>query len=331
MTDETNLTAYRAARADAAIAAMPGWGWLRLTGRDRLDLLHRISTNAVKHLASGAGAVTALTSPTARVLAVVTAYAGETAAHLRAMPPQGAGVARYLSSMIFWQDQVEVANLTDETAQFALYGPQARAALERLTGADLGDVTEYGWRDAALREGGPLTLHRGGPLEPWAWTIVSPAAAADRVAEAFADVAQLDAATADLLRIEAGLPLWGRELNDDVTPLETGLLPAINFNKGCYTGQEVIARQTNYDKVTRNLVGLEFAAAVDVGDMTAPGGEIVARGRGGFVGSIAYSPALGRAIALAVVPRELAAAGAEVEIERDQRRLRATVRGLPFI
>lgn len=332
MTDQLTLHAYRAARDAAAYTELPGWGWLRLTGRDRLDLLHRLSTNAVKALAPGAGAPTVLTNANGRVMALVTVYAGEDEAFLRTAPEHSAGVPRYLNSMTFWQDQIEVANLTAGVAQAALYGPQAAAALERLTGADLSGVAEYGWRSATL-DAQPLTLHRGGPLEPWAWAVVAPASAADAMAAALGALPQLDAATANLLRIEAGLPAWGRELSEEVTPLETGLLPAINFNKGCYTGQEVIARQTNYDKVTRNLVGLELAQGETrfLPETWFLGARVPGPGRGGFVGSAAYSPALGKVIALAVVPRELAAPGTEVEIERDERRLKATVRPLPFV
>jgi aminomethyltransferase len=257
MAHKIEQTAYQAAREGAAVSELTGWGWLRLTGRDRLDLLHRLSTNAVKNLAPGAGAVTVLTSPVGRVMAVVNAYAGENEAYLRTMPPQAAGVTRYLSSMIFWQDQVEVTNLAEQRGQLALYGPQARDTLERLTGADLAGVPEYGWSSAAI-SGAAVALLRGGPLEPAAWIVVAPVDAVDAIRQAFAGLPALDPQTVEVLRVEAGLPLWGRELNDDVTPLETGLLPAINFNKGCYTGQEVIARQTNYDKVTRNLVGLEL-------------------------------------------------------------------------
>lgn len=326
MTDKLNLIAYNAARDAAAYTELPAWGWLRLTGRDRLDLLHRLSTNAVKSLAPGAGAPTVLTNANGRVMAVVTVYAGEGEVFLRTAPEQSAGVPRYLNSMIFWQDQVEVANLSAESAQFALHGPQAGAALARLTGEELSAVAEYGWRSATLG-GERVSLHRGGPLEPWAWTVVAPAAGAEAARAALSALPQLDPAAADLLRIEAGLPAWGRELSEEVTPLETGLLPAISFNKGCYTGQEIIARQTNYDKVTRNLVGLELAgdAAPETGD------RVPGPGRGGFVGSVAFSPALQKRIALAVVPRELAAPGTEVEIERGEERIKATVRALPFI
>jgi folate-binding protein YgfZ len=324
MTPELNLNAYYAARNAAACIELTAWGWLRLTGRDRLDLLHRLSTNAVKALAPNTGAPTVLTNANGRVIAALTVYAGDGEAFLRAMPEQSASVLRYLQSMIFWQDQVDVADRSAEVAQFALYGPDATDALEQLT-APLSDVAEYGWQLTTL-SGQPVTLHRGGPLESWSWTIVAPLAAAEAVRSALADLPRLDAATADLLRIESGLPLWGRELSEEVTPLETGLLPAISFNKGCYTGQEIIARQTNYDKITRHFVGLEFGETA-----AETGARVLGPGRGGLVGSVAYSPALARTIALAVVPRELASPGSKIEIQSGDATITATVRGLPFI
>ena len=303
MTSETDLSAYTAAREAAAVADAPGWGWLRLSGRDRLDLLHRLSTNAVKTLAAGQGAVTVLTSPVGRVMAVVTVYAGENEAYLRVMPAQAGGVTRYLNSMIFWQDQVEIANLTDQIRP----DRAVRAASAGRVRAGRSGAGRHGGprRRPRVRlavchhcRARPSPCYRGGPLEPAAWIVVAPAAECAAVRTAFDNLPALDASTVEVLRDRSRVAFWGRELNDEVTPLETGLLPAVSFNKGCYTGQEVIARQTNYDKVTRNLVGLEFAAedAVSLAQSgSAEAGEAWGRvrgpGRGGFVGSVAYSPA----------------------------------------
>jgi folate-binding protein YgfZ len=138
----------------------------------------------------------------------------------------------------------------------------------------------------------------------------------------------LNPPTAELLRIEAGLPAWGRELSDQVTPLEAGLLPAISFSKGCYTGQEIIARQVNYDKVTRNLVGLVLPPDAP---SELRGATVQGPGRGGFVASVAFSPALNRPIALAVIPRDLNQPGAAVTVLHEGREIPATVATLPFI
>src|SRR5690606_39681801 len=101
----------------------------------------------------------------------------------------------------------------------------------------------------------------------------------------------------DVLRVEAGLPASGTELTEDFTPLETGLAYTVSTSKGCYTGQEVLARQINYDKVSRQLVGLRLKEP-------APAGSAVrAEGRpAGTVTSVVLSPEHGW-IALAVVRR----------------------------
>ena len=145
----------------------------------------------------------------------------------------------------------------------------------------------------------------------------------------------LDAETQEVLRVEGGLPAWEHELSDQVTPLEAGLLSAISYNKGCYTGQEIIARQTNYDKVTRRLAGLVLpAGAADQLDLR--GAAVVAAGgrpsgRAGFVGSAVHSPALGQGIALAVVPRDASEPGSQVTVRHDEHEFAATVTDLPFV
>lgn len=340
MMDEKQLIAYRAAREGAAFAEVTDPAWVRLTGRDRLDLPHRLSTNALKHLKPGEGAPTVFASATGRVMAFVTAYAGEDEAFLRTTPGQGAGVTRYIKSMIFWQDQVEAADLSGETAQLTLYGPGATGLLRALGAAGVLDCEPYGWRAASIA-GTAASIHRGGPLEPFQWLLVVPLGQRAPLDALAASAPKLDDDTSDLLRIEAGLPLWRRELSEQVTPLESGLLPAVHFNKGCYTGQEVIARQTNYDKVTRNLVGLELPLPSDSPLLTMRGGDtsdtseplavVRGPGRGGLVGSIAYSPALDKVIALAIVPRELAQPGTEVEVVFETHSVKGTVRSLPFI
>jgi len=320
----------QAARHTAAFSELTGYGWLRLTGRDRLDLLNRLSTNDLRKLAAGEGLPSVLTSPVGRVMALMLVYAGAETVHVRLMPGQAERITRYLSSMIFFQDEVEVADQTGTIAQFALYGPQSGDLLDRLTGPALDLMPEYGWREGQIA-GAVVSIHRGGPLEPWDWTVVTNLTQLQEVQAALGSGAvQLKPETAELLRIEAGIPAWGRELSDQVTPLETGLLPAISFRKGCYTGQEVIARQTNYDKVTRNLVGLIFDAAPAGAPGAAEPWLVRGPGRGGFVGSAVHSPELKRTIALAVVPRELAQPGTVVEVTHGEKSYRATVSALPF-
>jgi folate-binding protein YgfZ len=110
-------------------------------------------------------------------------------------------------------------------------------------------------------------------------------------------VIALSAEAYNVLRIEAGRPGPAQELTSDYTPLEANLDRAISSIKGCYSGQEVIARQITYDKVARRLVGLRLAAPVAVGAAVTVEGRTV-----GTITSAAESPQFG-AIALAVVRR----------------------------
>jgi folate-binding protein YgfZ len=136
--------------------------------------------------------------------------------------------------------------------------------------------------------------------------------------------------TADTLRIEAGRPRWGSELDEDTIPLEAGIEDrAISFTKGCYVGQEVIVRilHRGHGRVARRLVGLTVAAEAAVARNAAVhAGETEA----GRVTSAAMSPTAG-SIALAYVHREFAVPGTPLSIAVNSDRLSALVVALPFV
>ena len=133
-----------------------------------------------------------------------------------------------------------------------------------------------------------------------------------------------------MLRIEAGIPAPGHELTEQWNPLEAELRSAISFTKGCYTGQEVVARLNTYKKVQRTLRGLRLAGD----EIPPPGSRLLAAGaEAGLVTSAAFSPALGAPIALAYVALETSAPGTavEVELEPGGRTAAATVLVLPLV
>jgi folate-binding protein YgfZ len=129
-------------------------------------------------------------------------------------------------------------------------------------------------------------------------------------------------AATETRRVELGHPAPGAELTEEYTPLEGGLGWACAENKGCYTGQEIIARQITYDKVTKTLVGLHLSTPVAVGS------EIMAENRPvGTVTSTANSPSLDAPIALAVVKRPHNTPGTLLHIGAAT----ATVTDLPMV
>jgi folate-binding protein YgfZ len=302
------------------------YGLLRLNGRDRLDFLHRLSTNDFRGLEPPHGLPAVLASPVGRVKALVLVGARPEALMLRVEAEQADTLLHYFNSMIFWQDDVQVADLTGETQAITLYGDGWLPHLGDLRFAAAGDLPPYGWLDGEIG-GKPVTLVRGGELEPADWTLVAQEGLGEIAASLAQHAPQLDAATLERMWIEHGLPRWGRELSEEVTPLEANLLPAISFSKGCYVGQEVIARQVNYDKVTRRLVGLMLDPGAPEG---LAGATIAGPGRGGRVTSSVFSPRAGAVVALALLPRDLAEPGTRVTVTQGEIGYDARVSALPF-
>jgi tRNA-modifying protein YgfZ len=141
-----------------------------------------------------------------------------------------------------------------------------------------------------------------------------------------AGVSRISLETHTILRVESGRPEAGHELVEEYTPLEAGLEAAISDDKGCYTGQEVIARQITYDKVTRHLAGLVLAGEAHPGDQVWS----LTDGRSaGTITSVASSPRFGR-IALAILRRPYLPPGTELRAGDKEEGVIATVSRLPF-
>ncbi len=125
-----------------------------------------------------------------------------------------------------------------------------------------------------------------------------------------------------------GIGVSGQEYTEDHNPLEAGLWEAVSFDKGCYVGQEVIARLNTYDKVSRSIVGLRLPPGADV---PAPGTELYAgERRVGKVTSALVPPGWEHAVALAYVKRGDGTAGAELSLGKAGSPATAAVVELPF-
>ena len=112
----------------------------------------------------------------------------------------------------------------------------------------------------------------------------------------------------EVIRIERGIPSYGKDISEENNPLEANLLHAISFNKGCYIGQEVVARLDTYDKVKRTLVGLSSRA-----NNLISGSELFLDGkRVGTVTSAQESPVLGKSVGLGYVKKSTAIAGLQL-------------------
>ncbi len=317
-----NMAGYEAALRSAAYVRLNGAGYLRIAGPDRAGFVQRQTSNDVELLAPGKAVPNVLTSPTARIMDVWTMFAEEDALALLTIVGRAPTTAGFLKSRIFFMDHVTVEDASAEVAQIVVEGPAAGALLEKIGVARVPGPDEVGEAEvggAAVRVVGMEGLNGPG------WRLLVAADEAQAVIDALETegAAALAPAAYETLRIEAGQP-GPAELNEDYTPLEIGLNGAVSSTKGCYTGQEILARQITYDKVTQQLVGLWL------GGPAAAGMDVRAEGRrGGTVTSVAESPRLGW-IALAVVRRPHHAWGTAVSVGDGPVEIPATVSGLPF-
>ena len=239
---------FRAATQRAAVYPSDA-GLLRLTGEDTRDLLNRLSTNLVDPDGpAGEVAVTVLTSDRGRIVDLVyVVHCGDHQLMLTSAGQQQ-NVIDFLDKYTIMED-LEVEDITGDTALLTLTGPEADEIVARAESADAMRVT--------------LPIDPDDPARPPVHQLVCPDQdAADRVRAALeaAGAVGISAATADALRIASGQPAHGSEMSDTYNPLEAGLIGAIDFHKGCYIGQEVIARLDTYHKVQKYLVTLQFEA-----------------------------------------------------------------------
>jgi len=274
----------RAARQAVTVMDRSPMGRLRIAGRDRLDFLQRMSTNDMSQLAPGQGCVTVLTTAIGRIVDRLTVYAE--AETLLALTSEGQAelVRRWLGRHIFFMDQVTLADETETTGLLALYGPRAGELVQAALGADATDLPRHAWRRTpwneaevtvaaadALGAGGAFHLIAPAEVVPGLWARLLDAGAS-------LGVRPMGEEAYEALRIAAGQPRFGRELSEEYIPLEAGLWDAVSFSKGCYIGQEIIARMESRGKQARQLVGLRLAALPPTGEVILQaGGQRIGR------------------------------------------------------
>jgi folate-binding protein YgfZ len=251
---------YQAALDGAVLYEESDAGRIFMRGRDRADLLHRLSTGDILRLRPGQGTRSVLTTPIGRIIDLLTVHALEDALMIVASPGQGAAVFGHLKKNIFFNDQVALEPAGRSYGQFALFGPAAGTLLGQVAGVAIGDLPPH--HIAPIDLGGAQALVAGRlPIGGLGFTLYIPAGAleAARAALLAAGAIRLSAESFEILRVERGYSAFGHELGQEYIPLETGLLDAVSFTKGCYVGQEIIARMESRNRLAKQLRGLKLA------------------------------------------------------------------------
>jgi aminomethyltransferase len=278
--------AYRAAHDEAILVDHNELNILRFTGETRLDLLNRMSTQKVIDLVSGQGAATVLTSDIGRIIDRLILYAASESVYCLTGENNGDNIAQYLMRFVFFMDDFQVVNLSEDTAIFGIYGRQAQGLLANHFSLEL-DLPIHHWIQTTLGDS-EVTIHRTDPIAGHGYFVMCGPKDKEFVRETLVDSGLISAGNEafEYLRIESRRPRYGRELTLDYIPLETGLWDDVSFNKGCYTGQEIIARMESRGRLAKKLVLLQLEEPVE------PGTELHSVGKNvGTITSIADGPA----------------------------------------
>ena len=311
--DPQFLTQYSALTGGVGFAALPGRTILSLAGNDRVSFLNAFCTNNIKALTPGRGCEAFITSPQGKTLGHVFVFCEPDQLMLDTSPGQAAPLIEHLSKYIISED-VEFVDHLGKLFDVLVTGPDAAQLLAQVGGANpptaLFDHATTKIADV------PVTIRRveyAGPHSYFVQVPVDHLSAATRALVAAGGM-ECDAAAIESARLEAGFPLFGLDISPENLPQEIGRdAQAISFTKGCYLGQETVARLDALGHVNRLLVGLKFSgdtvptASTPLLATRQEGGQEV-----GHVNSAAWSPALAAPLAFALLRRQHARPGTQL-------------------
>ncbi len=317
---------YRAARETAGLMDVSFLTVVEATGKDHLEYLNRRLSQRVIELAPGTGARATQLNGEGRMEADMDVFALDGGRTLLAAPPSvGGPYLQALADKYVFTEDAQFTDATDRHAAFALFGPAAAKVLrdagvphpgerEIQSFAACGE-DGYAFRSSFFPGAVVLLVSRVPAREFWEALCRAASAAGGR---------PIGFLAFDTLRVEAGTPWWGIDLNDRSIPLDADLHDAIHTNKGCYPGQETIAKILNLGHPPRKLAGLLW----ETEDPPPPGQKLTVDGRdAGTVTTSTFSPRLGKAVGLGMLRWNYREPGTEVVAESGAK---AKVAALPL-
>lgn len=307
--DDTSLADQcEALLSSSGYVALEDWSVVTLTGADRQSFLHNMCTNEIRKLTTGEGCEAFFTDVKGKIVAHVWVLLREDRITLLAVPDQAELIVSHLDRYIIRED-VQFADRSQSEAWTLLAGAQADTVLN-----DSDAELTKPWQSTTCRLGGVECLLVRFTLPGRTAYLLG--TSSERVAELRQ---QLEAAGAiacgqrawDTLRVEAGLPLFGTDFDHSNLPQEVARdAEAISFTKGCYLGQETVARIDALGHVNKQVVTLKFAEGTnpEIGTTLTQQDQQV-----GVATTVGQSPRSGAPLALAMVRRGANEVGAMLD------------------
>lgn len=305
---------------------------IKLTGKDTLDFLHRVSTNSVKDLKPFFRTPTLFLNEKGRFIDRSTLLNFED--HFLLIGNSNNNrLHNWINKYIIMED-IQTGDLSNNYVVLDLFGSQTGSFLTLILGEEIkslnGDniinpnVDGFNFSLFSMHENNGLKYYR---ILLQAEQLIAFVEYILENKSAF-DVNFVGSEASNIFRIENGIPVYPSEINDEFNPHENELLNEVSFTKGCYIGQEVIARLDTYDKVRFNMTGYIFNENVNV-DLplsvkTDQNEEI------GEVTSVAQSFLLGKTIGIGFIRKKKISPNTKFFVETESKRIDLTVTGLPF-
>ncbi|BDA39258.1 CAF17-like 4Fe-4S cluster assembly/insertion protein YgfZ [Candidatus Atelocyanobacterium thalassae] len=258
---------FQEAYSNAIVIDMSHWGLLKITGEDRLKFLHNLSTNNIKDLKPKQLCETIFINSIGRTLDLATAYIMENEILLLVSPNRRSLLLDWMERYIFPMDKVQLVDISHENAVFSLVGPQVAQKLQKWN-CDFKNISNSRldvYSILNIKNNRIIVALNNGLALPGC-TIITSKNYAKTILKELIGCNFLPASNNvwEKLRIRQGRPFPNNELTETYNPLEAGLWSKISFEKGCYIGQETIARLNTYHGVKQYLWGIKLSQLINV-------------------------------------------------------------------
>lgn len=308
LTFGNDTEALKSSKEGVAICDRAHWGLLKLSDEDRLQFLHNQTTNDLKSLKSGQGCNTIFVTSTGRLIDLVNVYVTEDAVFLLVSPHRRQQLLDWMDRYLFPMDRVKIEDLSTSYAVFSLFGAESDSLLSSVGLNEIIGQAENTHKILSLDDT-EVRVAVGNGLALPGYTFIVPIDKATQVWSKLTTVGAVPMGNRawDTLRIQQGRPAADTELTEDYNPLEAGLWKAISFTKGCYIGQETIARLNTYKGVKQRLWGIKLEAPAKPGTVVTLNDEKI-----GILTSYAETP--DSPIGLAYIRTKAGEAGLKVQV-----------------
>lgn len=302
---------YWVIKREVGLSDVSHLGLLQITGKDRITFLNGLLTNDIQKLGEGDGVRSALLNTKARVLADLYLYSRDEDLLIDTGDAPGMKVKEILDRFIITED-VKIEDATSKLVHLTLQGPKASEHANELLGSSSRDIKPLHHKMI-----GPTLIINRDRTGQTGYDMIVPQDEAEAVWQGLLlkGISPVGAEAMDILRMEAGYPKYGVDVDENTIVLEAGYKDAISFTKGCYMGQEVVARATHIGRVNKNLV--QFRSETE--RAPNPKSRLLSEGKeAGYVTSSAFSPGLKTVVGLGYAQRDFAKEGMKLEIESDK-------------